>query len=101
MQGRLRLLASRDGRDASVTVHQDARILAARLAPGDAIVHSLAPGRHAWVQVVRGTLAVNGTALAAGDRAAVSDQARLAPAASGPAEVLLLDLARRLRPARG
>src|SRR5207247_2933582 len=59
MQGRLRLVASRDGRDGSVTVHQDARILAARLAPGDELVHSLAPSRHAWVQVVRGALALD------------------------------------------
>src|SRR5205814_657284 len=60
MQGRLRVVASRDGRESSVTLHQDARILAARLAPGEEIVHSFAPGRHAWVQVVRGALALDG-----------------------------------------
>ena len=93
MQGRLRLVAARDGRDGSVTVHQDVRLLAARLAPGEEIVHSLAPGRHAWLQVVRGALVMNGTTLAAGDGAAVSDEARLALAASAPSELLLFDLA--------
>ena len=93
MQGRLRLVAARDGRDGSVTVHQDVRLLAARLAPGEEIVHSLAPGRHAWLQIVRGALVMNGTTLAAGDGAAVSDEARLALAASAPSELLLFDLA--------
>ena len=93
MQGRLRVVASRDGRDGSVTVHQDVRLLAARLAPGEEIVHSLAPGRHAWLQVVRGALVMNGTTLAAGDGAAVSDEARLALTASAPSELLLFDLA--------
>ena len=93
MQGRLRLVAARDGRDGSVTVHQDVRLLAARLAPGEEIVHSLAPGRHAWLQVVRGALVMNGTTLAAGDGAAVSDEAHLALAARAPSELLLFDLA--------
>jgi len=93
MQGRLRVVASRDGRESSVTLHQDARILAARLAPGEEIVHSFAPGRHAWVQVVRGALALDGTVLAAGDGAAVSDETRLALAAHAPSELLLFDLA--------
>jgi redox-sensitive bicupin YhaK (pirin superfamily) len=93
LQGRLRVVASRDGRDGAVTVHQDARILAARLAPGEEVVHALAPGRHAWVQVVCGALAMGGTALAAGDGAAVSGQARLALAARAPSDLLLFDLA--------
>jgi len=93
MQGRLRLVASRDGRDGSVTVHQDARVFAALLAPGEEIVYALAPGRHAWVQVVRGALALGGTALAAGDGVAVSDETRLALAARAPSELLLFDLA--------
>jgi redox-sensitive bicupin YhaK (pirin superfamily) len=93
LQGRLRVVASRDGRDGAVTVHQDARLFAARLAPGEEIVHALAPGRHAWVQVVRGELALDGTALAAGDGAAVSDTARLALSARASSELLLFDLA--------
>ena len=93
LHGRLRLVASRDGREGSVTVHQDVQVWAARLAAGDEILYALAPGRHAWLQVVRGALAVNGTTLAAGDGAAVSDEARLALTASAPSELLLFDLA--------
>ena len=70
----------------------DAGILAARLAPGDELVHSLSPGRHAWVQVVRGALALDGIALAAGDGAGVSDGSRLLLAARAPSELLLFDL---------
>ena len=55
--------------------------------------YALAPGRHAWVQVARGALALDGTALAAGDGAAVSDETRLALAAHAPSELLLFDLA--------
>ena len=92
MQGRLRLVASRDGREGSVTVHQDVQVLAARLAAGDEAVHRLAPGRHAWLQVVHGALALNGTTLATGDGAVVSDETRLALVAREPAELLLFDL---------
>jgi redox-sensitive bicupin YhaK (pirin superfamily) len=93
MQGRLRLVAARDGRDGSVTLHQDARLFAARLAAGDEIVHRLAPGRHAWVQVVRGALVLNGTGMVQGDGAAASGEAQLDIRAREPAEVLLFDLA--------
>ena len=92
MQGRLRLVAARDGREGSVTVHQDARLFAARLAAGDKVVHRLPPGRHAWLQLVRGALALNGTTLRQGDGAAVSDEARLDIRALEPAELLLFDL---------
>jgi redox-sensitive bicupin YhaK (pirin superfamily) len=92
MQGQLRLVASRDGRDGSVTMHQDARLFAARLAAGDEVVHRPPPGRHAWVQVVRGSLALNGTTLGQGDGAAVSDEAHLDLRAHEPAEILLFEL---------
>ena len=92
MQGRFRLVAARDGREGSVTVHQDARLFAARLAAGDKVVHRLPPGRHAWLQLVRGALALNGTTLRQGDGAAVSDEARLDIRALEPAELLLFDL---------
>jgi redox-sensitive bicupin YhaK (pirin superfamily) len=91
--GRLRLVASRDGRDGSVRLHQDVAIHAALLAPGETVKHALASGRHAWVQVVRGAIAVNGSALAAGDGAALSGEAAVELAAGEPAEVLLFDLA--------
>jgi len=93
LHGRLRPLASRDGREGSVTVHQDVQVWAARLAAGEVAIHRLSPGRHAWLQGVRGALAVNGTTLAAGDGAAASDEARLALAASAASELLLFDLA--------
>jgi quercetin 2,3-dioxygenase len=72
--GRLQLVASPDGRDGSVTVHQDARVLLTNLGAGVAVEHRLAPGRHAWVQVVSGGVYANDQALDAGDGAALSDE---------------------------
>jgi len=91
-QGKLRLAASRDGAEGSVTIHQAVDLYTSVLAPGEAVTHRLAPGRHAWVQVVRGALTLNDTALAAGDGAAVSEEARLTLTATAQAEVLLFDL---------
>jgi redox-sensitive bicupin YhaK (pirin superfamily) len=91
----LRLVASPDGRQGSVTIHQDATLSVARLEAGAGVAHALAAGRYAWVQVARGAAAVNGAALAAGDGAAVSAAAALdirAGARDG-AEVLVFDLA--------
>ena len=92
-RGRLRLVASPDGADGSVTVHQDARLYAALLAPGEAVTHSFMPGRHAWVQVVRGEVEAAGERLAAGDGAAVSGEETLSLRGIQDAEVLLFDLA--------
>ena len=92
-QGRLHLLAARDGRDGAVTIHQDVTLWTTLLAPGERVTHALAPGRHAWVQVARGALAVNGVALAAGDGAALSGEAHVELAATRDAEALLFDLA--------
>jgi redox-sensitive bicupin YhaK (pirin superfamily) len=91
-QGRLRLIASADGCDGSVTLNQDARVYATLLASGDRVEHALRPDRHAWVQMARGSVTVNGRALGAGDGAAVSGEASVAVEAGGPAEVLLFDL---------
>ncbi len=90
-RGRMRLIASRDGREGSVTIHQDADVYAALL-NGEEIVFPLRPERHAWVQVARGTVSVNGQELGPGDAAAVSaeEQVRLGPGQD--AEVLLFDL---------
>ena len=90
--GRLRLLASPDGRDGSVVVHQDVTLHAAVLAPGAVGRPALAPGRHGWVQVVRGAITANGAALSAGDGAALSGEASVALAAGEDAELLLFDL---------
>jgi redox-sensitive bicupin YhaK (pirin superfamily) len=89
----LRLIASPDGRDGAVTIHQNAEIWAGRLASGVSVSHTLAAGRHAWLQVARGDVTLNGTALHAGDGAAVSDESAVTIHADTGAEVLLFDLA--------
>jgi hypothetical protein len=91
--GRLRLVASRDGRDGSLRVHQDVAVHAALLGPGHAVAHALRPGRHAWLQVARGRCTLNGVALEVGDGAAVSDETSLRLERADDAEVLLFDLA--------
>lgn len=90
---RLRLVAARDGREGAVTIHQDADLWTALLGPGESVRHALAPGRHAWIHVARGSATVNGYALGAGDGAAVSDEPALEIAGVTPAEVLVFDLA--------
>jgi redox-sensitive bicupin YhaK (pirin superfamily) len=91
--GRLRLVGSRDGRDGSVRIHQDVALYAGLLAPGQSAAHELAPGRHAWLQVVRGSLSLDGTPLAAGDGVAIGEEKRIALDARTASEVLLFDLA--------
>ena len=93
-RGKLRLIASRDARDGSVTIHQDASIYATILAPGQAVAHPLAKGRHAWIQVARGGVSVDGEALTQGDGVGLSEEREVTIAASGEeeAEVLLFDL---------
>lgn len=89
----LRLVASHDGRDGSLTIHQDAVLYLTALDAGRQVIHHISRSRHAWVQVMRGEAILNGTPLKAGDGAAVREEARLAIAATNAAEVLLLDLA--------
>jgi redox-sensitive bicupin YhaK (pirin superfamily) len=91
-RGRLRLVASPDGADGSVTIHQDARVYATLLGPGRQVVHRLAPGRHAWVHVARGSLTLNGERLSAGDGAAISAEPTLTLVGEQDAEALLFDL---------
>lgn len=90
---RLRLVASRDAADGSLLIHQDARIYLASLDEGRQVAHEPGSGRHAWLQVLRGDVALNGQTLAAGDGAAVSDETQLTIHAAAPAEVMLFDLA--------
>ena len=92
-QGRWRLVASRDGRDGSVTVHQDVDLHVAHGKEGDMLKFDLHAGRHAWVQVARGQVRLNGTRLKEGDGAAVSDEPKLEIAVASEAEILLFDLA--------
>ncbi len=89
---RLLLVASADGREGSVTVQQDVSLYATALAPGQSVEHGLAPGRHAWVQVARGRVGLNGEVLEAGDGAAVSEEGRLALKAEEEAEVLVFEM---------
>ena len=91
-RGVLRLLASRDGRDGTVTIHQDVDLYGSRLEPGEQVKHALADGRHAWLQMVRGRIELNGTPLAAGDGAAVSGESALEMVAQESAHFLLFDL---------
>ncbi len=92
---RLRLVASRDGREGSVTIHQDASIYGSVLEDGKTVRHQLAPGRHAWLQVARGSVKLNGRTLNPGDGAAVDDETSIEITGAGdsPAEILLFDLA--------
>jgi len=92
-RGKLRVVASPDGRDGSVTIHQDALVHASLLERGERVSYSLPSTRHAWVHVARGTVDVNGQSLREGDGAAISDEDRLDLTARESSEVLLFDLA--------
>jgi quercetin 2,3-dioxygenase len=93
-QARLRLVASPDGADGSLTIHQDARVLLATLQPGDSVKHALQPGRYGWLQVLRGRVKVNETLLETSDGAAISEEREVAVVGEQqPAEVMLFDLA--------
>ena len=91
-RGTLRLVGSRDGRDGSVTIHQDVDLYAAILEDGAGVTHALRTGRTAWVQVARGAVRLNGQALSQGDGAAVSDEGTLTFTGTADAEVLLFDM---------
>jgi redox-sensitive bicupin YhaK (pirin superfamily) len=86
------LLASRDGADGSIQVQQDVALWMTHLRDGDERVHRLAPGRHAWLHVARGSASLNGRPLEAGDAAALSDEPEVRLTARGDGEVLLFDL---------
>lgn len=89
---RLQLLASREGRDDSVRVQQDAELWSAVLQAGHSVKHEFAPGRHGWLQIVSGELESGKLALAAGDGLALSDERALEVRAKTTAEILLFDL---------
>jgi quercetin 2,3-dioxygenase len=92
-RGKLRLIAGPDGKDSSVTIHQDARLYVALLSPGQQVQHDLAPGRYAWLQVAKGAVELNGKPLSQGDGAAVSEEPKLTIKGTEDAEILLFDLA--------
>jgi redox-sensitive bicupin YhaK (pirin superfamily) len=87
------LLASRDGRDASLQVHQDVELWVTLLGAGERRELPLRPGRHAWLHVARGAVSVNGTKLREGDGVAASAEDGLAFLAHEATEVLVFDLA--------
>ncbi|HEX4922587.1 MAG TPA: pirin family protein [Bdellovibrionales bacterium] len=88
----LRLIASRDGQDGSVLIHQDVKLYASILETGKSVEYDLRKGRKAWIQVARGRLTFNGHTLEAGDGAAVTEAERLQLEAGGETEFLLFDL---------
>jgi len=91
-RGRLRLIASPDGADGSVTIHQDARLYAALMDGADTLEHELSPDRRAYVHVIRGEVEVNGQALSGGDAIKLARETRVKLAKASNAEVLLFDL---------
>ena len=91
---RLRVVASGDGREGSIRIHSATSLYASVLEPGRTVEHTVRSGRHAWVQVARGSLDVNGRPMTAGDGAAVSREGLLAiRAGERGAEILVFDLA--------
>jgi redox-sensitive bicupin YhaK (pirin superfamily) len=90
LRNKLALVA---GPDATVTIRQDVNLYITRLDGGKEVKHALESGRHAWVQIARGAVSVNGKELKAGDGAAISDEADVRIEALKPSEVLLFDLA--------
>jgi quercetin 2,3-dioxygenase len=92
-KGQLKLVASQDGRDGSVSFHQDASVYAAALSPGQKVTHTLAKGRAAWVQVATGAVKLNGKLLKTGDGAAIEDETALELVGIEEGETVLFDLA--------
>jgi redox-sensitive bicupin YhaK (pirin superfamily) len=91
-RGKLALIAGPAGSGAAVTIHQDARVYATLLDGDESVTHALSPGRRAYVHVARGSVAVNGVALAAGDAAKVEAEAQVTLGDGADAEVLVFDL---------
>jgi redox-sensitive bicupin YhaK (pirin superfamily) len=92
-RGKLRLIASNDGAEGSVKINQDAKLFVSLLGPAQEVQHALGAKRHAWVQIAKGEVELNGKKLNQGDGAAVSEERSLTIKATQDAEVLLFDLA--------
>lgn len=90
--GALKLIAAPEGKNGAVTLHQDVNLYAGVLQEGDRISYNLPENRHAWLQVVRGKVSLNGTSLDAGDGVAISEENELTLVADKDAEILLFDL---------
>lgn len=93
-RGKLRVIASPTGENGSVTIHQDVRLYVAELLKGEQVEHSLAKGRHAWIQIAKGEIELNGQKLKQGDGAAISEEQSVnVKSLDDLTEVLLFDLA--------
>jgi redox-sensitive bicupin YhaK (pirin superfamily) len=92
-RGTFRLIASSDGTQGSVKINQDARLFVTLLAAGEEVTQPIGPKRHAWLQVAKGEIELNGQQLRQGDGAALSEETQLTIKAMEDAEVLLFDLA--------
>ncbi len=91
--GKLHLVAAKDGREGALTVHQDADLYAAVLEPNQGVFYTLKPQRHAWIQVARGAISLNGLLLEKGDGAAINEETEIVIESTTDAEFLLFDLA--------
>jgi quercetin 2,3-dioxygenase len=91
--GKLKLVASRDGREGSLKIHQDVKVYNSMLASGDEVFYQPGADRHAWVQVIKGEVNVNDTTLLAGDGVAISAETAINIKAGEEAEIILFDLA--------
>jgi redox-sensitive bicupin YhaK (pirin superfamily) len=89
---RLRVVASPDGRDGSLKIHQNAEILLSTLSSQAAVSHTFQPERHGWLQVLRGSVEANGHELTVGDGLAISEEPKLDIVAKEDSEVMLFDL---------
>ncbi|HPF41150.1 MAG TPA: pirin family protein, partial [Phycisphaerae bacterium] len=89
----LRLVASPDGHDGALTIHQDASIFLGGVAAGETVSHVIAEGRHAWIQILRGEMRLGDVSLRAGDGVACSEEAGVSLRGETDAEVMLFDLA--------
>ncbi len=93
MRNRLRLVAARESVDGSLLIHQDARIFLSKIDAGQQVVYEPATGRHAWLQVLRGSVSLNSDDLQTSDGAAVTEENLLTIQATSDAEIMLFDLA--------
>ncbi len=93
LSGRLAEIAAPDPKEGGAPIGQDAHVYVARLKAGESVSHELAEGRHAWLQVAKGSVELNGTPLREGDGAAITGEKALMIASTASSEVMLFDLA--------
>jgi redox-sensitive bicupin YhaK (pirin superfamily) len=91
-EGELNLITSKTGRDGSIAINQDAELWLAKLATGNKVSHTVAPGRHAWLHVAEGEVTFDGQKLSGGDSVAIDEPGKVELSATKPSQVLLFDL---------